>query len=198
MTTFEPDIFRVSRPWSDYDLDVFVGGEWVASAKNNHHADEAALESWRRTTSSQLVIADVPAGNTDRDGSELSSFQTLLRASVMTGHQEPNACATCDGEGRIPADGSGDQAGGWAETCPDCEGKGMRVSPPIDPLPDDFPGTDDENGTPQPRAYTLQSIAIEARIKRCVNCDGAHFTWQCPEIHAALAASAPFAELRAA
>jgi hypothetical protein len=38
----------------------------------------------------------------------------------------------------------------------------------------------------RPRAVSLQSIAIDARIKRCANCDGAHFTWACPEIASAL------------
>ena len=38
----------------------------------------------------------------------------------------PSICETCDGEGRIPCgDGCGDQAGGWAETCPDCDGKSI-------------------------------------------------------------------------
>jgi hypothetical protein len=36
-------------------------------------------------------------------------------------------CTTCDGEGRIPCGGYGDQAGGWAETCPDCAGRAVLV-----------------------------------------------------------------------
>ena len=35
-------------------------------------------------------------------------------------------------------------------------------------------------------AHSRQSAAIESRIKRCVNCDGPHFTWQCSEIAARL------------
>jgi hypothetical protein len=41
-----------------------------------------------------------------------------------------NECETCGGEGRLPAYGYGDQAGGYAETCEDCKGKG--VMPPLD------------------------------------------------------------------
>lgn len=37
-------------------------------------------------------------------------------------------CSTCDGEGRIPAYGTGDQAGGYAETCPDCDGRPREIS----------------------------------------------------------------------
>jgi hypothetical protein len=33
-----------------------------------------------------------------------------------------------------------------------------------------------------PHAVTRQSIQIEAAMRRCVNCDGPHFTWRCPEI----------------
>lgn len=71
MTTpsaFDLDIFRLSRPWSDYDLDVYIGDEWIASAKNNYAADEVAHESWHRALLTEPVIADVAAGNTDRDG----------------------------------------------------------------------------------------------------------------------------------
>lgn len=50
----------------------------------------------------------------------------------------PKCCTTCDGEGRIPAYGYGDQAGGYAETCPDCDGRPHEVSsaelPPYTPL----------------------------------------------------------------
>ena len=41
-------------------------------------------------------------------------------------------CETCGGDGRIPAYGTGDQAGGYAETCPDCNGKGTFISAPLD------------------------------------------------------------------
>ena len=56
-----------------------------------------------------------------------------------------------------------------------------------------FPTEPPEWSTPpdRPRAQTLQSQAIDARIKRCTNCDGAHFSWQCPEIAHALFAPEP-------
>lgn len=60
MTALDLDIVRVSRPGCDYDLDVKVGGEWVASAKNFHHADEAAHEIWYRTVLDQPLASDDP------------------------------------------------------------------------------------------------------------------------------------------
>jgi hypothetical protein len=56
MTAFDLDIVRVSRPHADYDLDVFVGGLWVASAKNYHNADETAHEVWYRNVLDQPVV----------------------------------------------------------------------------------------------------------------------------------------------
>lgn len=41
-------------------------------------------------------------------------------------------------------------------------------------------------------AVSLQSQAIDARIKRCVNCDGPHFSWACPEIGDAVTAVAVY------
>lgn len=68
MNPIELDIFRSSRyPFSEYEFDVFAGDEWIASAKNNHAADDIAAEAWYRALLSQPVIADVPAGNTDAD-----------------------------------------------------------------------------------------------------------------------------------
>lgn len=46
----------------------------------------------------------------------------------------PGYCETCGGEGRLPANGCGDQAGGYAETCQDCRGTG-RADPDEDPTP---------------------------------------------------------------
>lgn len=47
-------------------------------------------------------------------------------------------------------------------------------------FPDDDDGGPDGGGPP--RAATAQSMAIDARVLRCHNCDGAHATWRCPEI----------------
>jgi hypothetical protein len=57
MTALDLDITRTSRPWTDYDLDVMVGGEWVASAKNNHAADDTAHEVWYRSVLDQPAVA---------------------------------------------------------------------------------------------------------------------------------------------
>lgn len=54
------DIVRVSRPGCDYDLDVMVGGEWVASAKNFHSADDTATETWYRAVLDQPVVCAEP------------------------------------------------------------------------------------------------------------------------------------------
>jgi hypothetical protein len=60
----------------------------------------------------------------------------------------------------------------------------VAADPPGPNPEDDSEG--DKTPPDRPRAQTLQSIAIDARIKRCTNCDGAHFTWACPEIASAL------------
>lgn len=66
-----------------------------------------------------------------------------------------------------------------------------EINPPFDdPLPDDAPGQDID-GVPYPRAQTLQSIAIEAHISTCANCQGMHHTQSCPEVRARLFAPAP-------
>lgn len=38
-------------------------------------------------------------------------------------------CIYCDGKGRYPSNGNGDQAGGWAETCEECNGTGTTPAP---------------------------------------------------------------------
>jgi hypothetical protein len=37
------------------------------------------------------------------------------------------SCDECEGYGWLPADGCGDQSGGWAETCQECRGSGARA-----------------------------------------------------------------------
>lgn len=53
----------------------------------------------------------------------------------------PDTCEECAGAGIIASNGCGDQCGGWAETCPDCDGRGMSapvirqrdlIYPPLD------------------------------------------------------------------
>ena len=41
--------------------------------------------------------------------------------------REKALCLECGGEGRTPAYGTGDQAGGWAETCQECKGTGKDL-----------------------------------------------------------------------
>jgi hypothetical protein len=38
----DKDIFHVQRPWSDFVYDVFVGNDWVASARQYDAGDEVA------------------------------------------------------------------------------------------------------------------------------------------------------------
>jgi hypothetical protein len=50
----------------------------------------------------------------------LMDGQCATVAELDGGSSPAAACPTCEGEGRIPAGGWGDQAGGYAQTCPDC------------------------------------------------------------------------------
>jgi hypothetical protein len=65
------------------------------------------------------------------------------------------------------------------------------------PAPEPNPLGGDEGDTlpsAHPRAVTLTSILIDQASQRnrlCPNCEGAHFGWQCPAIHARLFAPEP-------
>ena len=84
------------------------------------------------------------------DGNYIGHFDSYYEAEVALDEVAYNlvmdgqcatadraACPTCEGEGRIPAGGWGDQAGGYAQTCPDCEGAGCSTC-------DGTPLTEDE------------------------------------------------------
>ena len=70
------------------------------------------------------------------------------------------------------------------EPCPEHAAAAAQYLADDDPpdIPDEYPNPTPGGPPPPEFAQTLQSQAIEARIKRCANCDGAHFTWACPEI----------------
>jgi hypothetical protein len=61
--------------------------------------------------------------------------------------------------------------------------------PPAEPAPPVDDGEDDNwGGFRRPLAFTRQSIAIEATMRRCHHCGADHRTWQCPEIRQRLMA----------
>lgn len=144
--TFEK-VIRYDSKSRDYGM--YLDGELIGFARTYHEAemtlDQVAFE---RLTHGDCATA------TELDGGAI--------------------CPTCEGDGRIPADGCGDQAGGWAETCPDCNGNllmpegdildvnGMRVARLVasDP-PGENPLGDDE-GDSTPSAVNWNSAACVA------------------------------------
>lgn len=144
-TPFDRDIHYTHRP-ADFCYDVFIGNEWVASARTNGAGDEASddvgyarLLAQPPEQSSRAVhlMPLLDAGSADE---EIAADTLVIRADApaqLAAAVQADAllleadavmakavCPTCEGEGRIPCgDGCGDQAGGWAETCPDCDGK---------------------------------------------------------------------------
>ena len=80
MTLLDLDITRVSRPGSDYDFDVFVSGEWIASAKNNHGADEAAHEVTATAVAGEQ-LADIVG--IDRTGVRHLDDNTILAEQFL-------------------------------------------------------------------------------------------------------------------
>lgn len=55
-----------------------------------------------------------------------ASLECILSTAQMAGYYlEHEVCAECFGAGRIPnPSGTGDDAGGWADHCPECGGDG--------------------------------------------------------------------------
>lgn len=103
------------------DYAMYLDGELTGFARTYHQA-EVALD--------QLVFDLLAAGMhysaTQMDGDPPTDDNDPPEQGPCDDIEAPidrPRCATCDGEGRIPCGGYGDQAGGWAETCPDCEGK---------------------------------------------------------------------------
>ena len=93
---------------------------------------------------------------------------------------EPRApiCETCNGEHRIPAGGWGDQAGGWAETCPDCDGHSARQRCLLcggDHSAEDCPRIHPIDAT----ALLEEADAVFGRLY-CPNCLGNHLLQDCP------------------
>ena len=90
-------------------------------------------------------------------------------------------CETCNGERRIPAGGWGDQAGGWAETCPDCGGHSARQRCLL--------CGGDHSAEDCPRIHPIDATALleeaDAVIGRlyCPLCLGNHLLRDCPLKH---------------
>lgn len=99
------------------------------------HGDDFAADGWRDEATGQVIhvvvghdpntarppVASVPDGTDPNDFSD-------------TEPTDPPRCPSCQGEGRIPAYGTGDQAGGYADTCQECKGTG-RHEPDEQPEP---------------------------------------------------------------
>jgi hypothetical protein len=122
---------KYSRATRDYDC--YVNGQYVGSARNYHEA-EITLDELVFELLSHGATATASALDGDSDADECAADVEALvirgddptRVSACVGEPVVVVCATCDGEGRIPVAGYGDQAGGWAETCPDCGGHSPR------------------------------------------------------------------------
>lgn len=67
-----------------------------------------------------IYVGTVEAALTVNDYGECADCGALVGRNDQDA--VPAACPGCDGRGWIAAYGTGDQAGGWAETCPDCGG----------------------------------------------------------------------------
>ena len=100
------------------DYAMRLDGELVGYARSYHEA-EITLDELVFELLSSGATATASALDGDSDADECA-------ASACVGEPVAVVCATCDGEGRIPVAGYGDQAGGWAETCPDCGGHSPR------------------------------------------------------------------------
>jgi len=155
MTALDLDIVRASRP-SDYDLDVIVGGEWVASAKNFHHADEAGHEIWYRT------VLDQPPADPHRARAE-------KLAQSLTAAGAPSHVVSGDG-GRSFVQRSGD-------TDPPAIGEGPgENNPPPNNRATPLART----------AIDMAIEQTMARNRICATCRGPHITWRCTQIHSIL------------
>lgn len=93
---------RYDRETRDYAM--YLDNELIGFARTHHEA-EVTLD---QTVFEMLTHGDL-ATATELDGGVVED-------------ELPATCELCNGEGRIPAYGYGDQAGGYAETCPDCSG----------------------------------------------------------------------------
>ena len=151
--TYRKEI-RYDRETRDYAM--YLDGELVGFARTYHEAE---------VTLDQVVF-------------ELLSHGATATASALDGDSDADECATCDGEGRIPVAGYGDQAGGWAETCPDCGGHSPRQRCLL--------CGGDHSAENCPRIHPIDATDLlmnaDAVIGRlyCPNCLGNHLLQDCP------------------
>jgi hypothetical protein len=105
MTALDLDIITTRRS-SDYDLDVIVDGQWVASAKNNHAADEVGCAVWHRSLLDQPLAGDPPGdnplGDTEGDEEDPGEWQTRLARTrldmqIEATVQRNRICTNCQG-----------------------------------------------------------------------------------------------------
>lgn len=170
------------------DYAMRLDGELVGFARTYHEAeitlDELVFEllsSGATATATQLD------GDSDADECAADVNALVIRGDEPVQHSacvaEPRApiCETCNGERRIPAGGWGDQAGGWAETCPDCGGQAARQRCLL--------CGGDHSAENCPRIHPIDATALleeaDAVIGRlyCPLCLGNHLLRDCPLKH---------------
>lgn len=116
-----PNIFLNPRPWAEYDFDVWVGNEWIASAKNQHAADVAADE-WqaRQATEREASFSRIVQYMKTHECSGLTDVCTCIvhfdcvrcgKSQTVSGESMPQMedigglCERCYYEVDFPADG---------------------------------------------------------------------------------------------
>jgi hypothetical protein len=170
-----------------------------------------------RITRDYAVLVDGVAVAYGRNYSDAESKRTAYladrgaecmaaTAAELDGAGAPGTCETCEGEGRLPAYGYGDQAGGYAETCPDCSGKGSTQIPswladaqaktaacseahPCDNINHNHTGyRTPDTDSPEYRLRINRIILLTTKALHipCRSCQADHLTQDCPQIHTLL------------
>jgi len=119
---------RASRDWAAY-----LNGEYIGSF-STHAAAEAALDqvAYDQLADGVALTAAELDGGSDAD----ECAEDVAAAVAAPAGLEAVVCEYCDGTGLIPnGSGTGDQGGGWADTC-ECQ----DPEPPAPPPPPTRPG----------------------------------------------------------
>ena len=170
------------------DYAMRLDGELVGYARTYHEAevtlDQLVFELLSHGATATATQLD---GDSDADECAADVNALVIRGDEPSQHSacvaEPRApiCETCNGERRIPAGGWGDQAGGWAETCPDCGGQAARQRCLL--------CGGDHSAENCPRIHPIDATALlheaDAVIGRlyCPLCLGNHLLRDCPLKH---------------
>jgi hypothetical protein len=196
---------------SEYTYDVFVEGCWMASAKNQHHADIAADEAQHRGHL-DVVRCHTCGGEgdcPDCDPDAHFGALELAEAQRLDELEAERDAIEADGDSYGAFESSVAEATAWqstpepssplttAQTLAQSLANITRVPTHVVAqngayLVQDETDIDCYGGraaivaTYAPLAQTRQSQAIEQTQRRCHNCGADHRTWQCPEIASAL------------